>query len=259
MKAGICGIQGRMGRSILAILEKRGHSLAAAFDITGQGQSVSDSTKSSVNVNAINMSDIKGCTVLLDFSTPEASMELLPMAVKSGTPIVIGTTGFSEKQKGEIEKAGTHIPVLFSPNMAVGVNVLFGLTQIASAALGKDFDAEILELHHNKKKDAPSGTAMRLAEIIKQNMRGMNDAKLVTGRNGITGERSSKEIGLMSLRGGDAVGDHTVYFIGQGERLELSVRSSSRETLANGAVLAAEFIENKRPGLYSMFDVLGLQ
>jgi 4-hydroxy-tetrahydrodipicolinate reductase len=185
-------------------------------------------------------------------------MELLAAAVRHRTPIVIGTTGFSDEQKAEIEKAALAIPLVFSPNMAVGVNMLFKLTETAAAALGDDFDVEILEIHHSLKKDAPSGTAKRLADIVKEHMNGMAGARVVTGRNGITGEREGAEIGVMALRGGDAVGEHTVYFIGEGERIELTIRSTKRDTYAKGAVLAAEFLNGRQAGFYSMYDVLGL-
>jgi 4-hydroxy-tetrahydrodipicolinate reductase len=143
--------------------------------------------------------------------------------------------------------------------MAVGVNVLFKLTEMASRVLGPEFDVEVLESHHRFKKDAPSGTAKELVKIIKDNMRGMRDAAEVNGREGITGERTNKEIGIMAIRGGDIVGEHTVYFIGKGERIELTIRSTSRENLATGAVLAGEFLPGKAAGLYTMYDVLGLK
>lgn len=252
MKAGICGALGRMGTAITGVLASRGHEVVAAFD------SLKPSAGNVLQTSEINLAAIEKCTVLLDFSAPAATAELLPLAIKAAKPIVIGTTGFTQEQKEQIESAAKNIPVLFSPNMAVGVNILFKLTQIAAAAMDGSFDVEIMEIHHRHKKDAPSGTAKRLAQIVKENMSGMEDAKIISSRDGIIGERSQKEIGVMALRGGDTVGDHTVYFISEGERIELSIRSTDRNTLAKGAVLAAEYLEDKKPGLYSMFDVLRL-
>jgi 4-hydroxy-tetrahydrodipicolinate reductase len=251
-----------MGRAVLDVLLQRGHSLACAFDSSSSayygkdaGALVSD--KLGVIVSPVN-DDVEKCSCVIDFSSPDASMELLAAAVRHKTPVVIGTTGFSDEQKTEIEKASKVIPLVFSPNMAVGVNLLFKLTETAAAVLGDDFDVEILEIHHRLKKDAPSGTAKRLADIVKEHMNGMAGARAVTGRNGLTGERESAEIGIMALRGGDAVGEHTVYFIGEGERIELTIRSTKRDTDAKGAVVAAEVLNGRPAGFYSMYDVLGL-
>ncbi len=264
MKLGICGICGRMGIAILEVALERGHELTAAFDspdspCTGKDvNTLIHGNPLGINVAVINSEQVKNSDCIIDFSSPRATMKLLEEAVKNNVSLVIGTTGFSDEQKGKIEAASKKIPIVFAPNMAVGVNMLFKLTEVASKALGPDFDVEIVEAHHRFKKDAPSGTAKKLVEIVRENMEGMSDAKEVTGRTGLTGERTDREIGVMALRGGDIVGEHTVYFAGVGERVELTIRSTSRETYARGAVLAAEFAEDKEEKLYSMFDVLGL-
>ncbi len=264
MKIGICGICGRMGIAILEVALERGHELTAAFDSPDSpcnGKDVNNLIHGNplgIEVAPINTAQVSASDCIIDFSTPAATMKLIDEAVAHGVPLVIGTTGFADDQREKIEKAAEKIPVVFAPNMAVGVNMLFKLTEVAARALGPDFDVEIVEAHHRFKVDAPSGTAKKLVDIIRDNMDGMADAKEVTGRSGMTGERTSREIGVMALRGGDIVGEHTVYFAGQGERVELTIRSTSRETYARGAVIAAEFTAGKENKVYSMFDVLGL-
>jgi len=184
-------------------------------------------------------------------------MRLLEEACAAGKPLVIGTTGFSDDQKKSIENASRQIPVLFSPNMSVGVNLLFKLTETAARALNTEYDVEIFEAHHRFKKDAPSGTARRLLEIVRENMGGLEKAKEVPGRDGIVGERSKNEIGILAMRGGDIVGEHTVFFTTFGERIELTHRATSREILSSGAVTAMEFLAGRPAGLYTMYDVLG--
>lgn len=264
MKIGVNGICGRMGRSVLDILLRKGHELLTALDLPssdwiGKDAGTLVSQKElGVKISALTAKAFEKCDCVIDFSSPASLAGLLAAIREQKIPLVIGTTGFSDEQKAEIEKAASIVPLLFSPNMSVGVNLLFKLTEITAAALKDGFDAEILEIHHKFKKDAPSGTARRLAEIIKENMRGMNGANILTGRSGLDCERGGSEIGVMALRGGDVVGDHTVYFIGEGERLELTMRSTKRDTLASGAVWAAEFLAGKSAGLYSMYDVIGL-
>ena len=147
---------------------------------------------------------------------------------------------------------------MYSPNMSAGVNLLFKLAEIASKALDSTFDIEIFESHHNQKKDAPSGTAVKLGEILKKSRADLNSSEIITGRSGFTGERNKNEIGILAMRGGDIVGEHTVFFAGAGERIELTHRAGSRRTFASGAVMAVEFLKGKKNGNYSMFDVLGL-
>jgi 4-hydroxy-tetrahydrodipicolinate reductase len=257
------GAAGRMGTTILRILAERGHVIHAAFEhesspaIGAKAGTFIQRDDIETVIQTMSPAGLAGAEVIIDFTSPAASLALLRNAVKAKMPIVIGTTGFTDEQKKEIEAAGTIIPLLFSPNMSVGVNLLFKLTELASGILKDGFDIEVFESHHRLKKDAPSGTANKLIEIIKTSSRepgGMNE---VHGRNGIIGERTDREIGVMAMRGGDIVGEHTVFFIGQGERIELTHRATSRDILARGAVLGMEFIAGKSPGLYTMFDVLG--
>jgi 4-hydroxy-tetrahydrodipicolinate reductase len=202
--------------------------------------------------------EIQNCDVVIDFSHPNTSAELSRVCKESKKPAVIGTTGHSKEERAAIEALAQSVPVVLSPNFSVGVNALFWLTRKSAELLGDDFDLEITEMHHRLKKDAPSGTAKKLAEIL-CDVRGLDYGKNVRhGREGLIGERSGKEIGVHSIRGGDVVGDHTVSFAGAGERFELSHRAASRETFALGALRAARWVVGKPPGLYSMEDVLGL-
>jgi len=202
---------------------------------------------------------IDGCNVVIDFSHPNASSELARACREAKKPAVIGTTGHSKEERASIEELAKSVAVILSPNFSVGVNALFWLTQKAAQMLGEDFDLEVTEMHHRLKKDAPSGTAKKLAEILCE-ARGLDYAKNVRhGREGLVGERPAKEIGVHSIRGGDVVGDHTVSFAGAGERLELVHKAASRETFALGALRAARWIIGKPAGLYSMEDVLGLR
>lgn len=263
MNTGICGISGRMGTAILRILTEKGHSLTGAYDAPDSGF-ISQNAMTLVNDSladcVISVSDelsIAKTDGVIDFSAPAATMKLLQQAIAAGKPLVIGTTGFNAAEIDAIRDASTSIPVLFSPNMSLGVNLLFKLTELAASALSTDYDVEIFEAHHRFKKDAPSGTAKRLLEVVKENMKGLADAKTVHGREGITGERTSKEIGMHAMRGGNIIGEHTVFFTGLEERIELTHRAAGREAFARGAVTAAEFLKGKTAGLYSMYDVLG--
>jgi 4-hydroxy-tetrahydrodipicolinate reductase len=194
--------------------------------------------------------------VVIDFTTPSATMEHLETALGHRKPIVIGTTGLSEEDIARIKVAAKTIPVVFSPNMSIGVNLLFRLVKEAAKAV-PGYDMEIVELHHNQKKDAPSGTAVKLGRIIAETL-GRDLSKVgVYGREGIIGPRKKDEIGILAVRAGDIVGDHTVYFAGAGERIELTHRAHSRDTLAAGAITAAKWLASQKPGLYDMQDVLG--
>jgi 4-hydroxy-tetrahydrodipicolinate reductase len=196
--------------------------------------------------------------VLVEFSAPEATLEHLRLVATAGARAVIGTTGFSAAQREEIEALGRRAPIMLAPNMSVAVTLAFKLLPIMARALGDDYDVEISEIHHRFKKDAPSGTAVRMAEIVAEAL-GRDLGKVgVYGRQGLPGERTPREIGVMSLRSGDVVGEHTVSFGGLGERLELTHRAHSRDTFARGALRAARWIVHQPPGLYSMADVLGL-
>jgi 4-hydroxy-tetrahydrodipicolinate reductase len=238
----LLGAKGRMGQAIAAAAPEAKAEIAAALDL---GDDIAK--------------EIDRCDVVIDFSHPSASTALCCACRDANKPAVIGTTGHSKDERAAIEELARSVPVVLSPNFSVGVNALFWLTRKAAQMLGDDFDLEITEIHHRLKKDAPSGTAKKLAEILCE-ARQLDYAKNVRhGREGLIGERPANEIGVHSIRGGDVVGDHTVTFAGAGERLELSHKAASRETFALGAVRAARWIVGKAPGLYSMEDVLGLR
>jgi len=255
IKISVCGAAGKMGTSIigLARLDKE-LEVAGALEIAGNPAVGTGSPSISDDISRV----ISVCDVLIDFTTPKASIEHLVEAIKNSRAIVIGTTGFSETELSEIKAASKKIPVVFTPNMSVGVNLLFKLSEEA-ARIVPGYDIEIVELHHNQKKDAPSGTAVKLLEIISRAL-GRDPKKTgIYGRQGITGPRSKEEIGILSVRAGDIVGEHTVYLAGPGERIELTHRAHSRDTLASGALRAAKWIYGKSPGLYDMQDVLNLK
>jgi len=262
MRIAVCGIAGRMGKAILTVAVERGHTLSQALDaeqcpMLGQDAGGLISKKLDVTIESLNKAKLNA-DVVIDFSAPVATEVLLQKAMEQKIPVVIGTTGFSDTQKEKIQQAAQTIPIVFSPNMSVGVNLLFKLTQLAASVLQDGYDVEIFEAHHRLKKDAPSGTAKRLIEIVMETRKDLGKAKILHGREGIIGERTSNEIGVMVMRGGDIVGEHTVYFIANGERVELTHRATNRENFARGAVRAAEFLSGKNKGLYTMFDVLGL-
>jgi len=230
-----------MGQAIAAAAEAAGAVIVAELD---QGDNLAK--------------EIGACDAVVDFSHASATDAICRVCLGAGRPLVIGTTGHSNEGRALLEKAAKSLPIVFSPNFSLGVNALFWLTRKAAEILGQDFDLEIVETHHHLKKDAPSGTAKRMAEILCE-VRNLDYAKnVVHGREGLVGERSVAEIGVHSIRGGDVVGDHTVMFAGRGERLELTHKASSRDTFAAGALRAAKWIVGRSPGLYSMEDVLGL-
>jgi 4-hydroxy-tetrahydrodipicolinate reductase len=201
---------------------------------------------------------IAQCDVLIDFSLHTATADIAGLCARHKKAIVIGTTGHSKNEHAEILKFKTKIPIVWTSNFSTGVNTLFWLTRKAAEILGPDFDLEIIEMHHRMKKDAPSGTAKTLAEILAATRKQSLDKIARHGRMGI-GERAPGEIGIHSLRGGDVVGDHTVVFANSGERVELTHKASSRDTFANGALRAAIWVAKQKPGLYDMQDVLGLK
>jgi 4-hydroxy-tetrahydrodipicolinate reductase len=195
--------------------------------------------------------------VVVDFTSPEASLAHARTCAKRGVPLVIGTTGFSHGERRALDELASQVPIVLSPNTSVGVNLVVELAGRLAQALGQGYDVEILEAHHRMKKDAPSGTALRLAEEIAQSL-GRSPEVFKKSRDGKVGERPGLEIGLQSLRGGDVVGEHTVFFLGDGERVELTHRATSRDTFARGALRAARWVVDQAPGLYTMKDVLGL-
>ena len=202
---------------------------------------------------------IKDCDVVIDFSLKSATLPLAKLSAEAGKPIIIGTTGHDSEERAKIEDFSQSIPMVRAGNFSTGVNLLFYLTEIAARVLDKDseFDPEVIEMHHRLKKDAPSGTADRLLEILKKS-RKLQDENVAHGRSGMVGERPRQEIGSHALRGGDVVGDHTVMFAGMGERIELTHRATDRKIFAAGALRAAKWAVSQPPGLYSMQDVLGL-
>jgi len=228
-----------------------GHAVALAAPLLGI--EIAAQTDQGDNASAA----IKSVDAVIDFSSHEATRALLELAVANGKPVVLGTTGHSAQEKEELLKLAARVPCVWAGNFSVGVNLLFALTRKAAAVLGDDFDAEVIELHHRMKKDAPSGTALRLLEIILEE-RKLDRSALRHGREGITGERTRTEVGIHSLRGGDSVGDHTVLLAGPGERLELTHRATDRAIYARGALRAAQWVVARKPGVYDMQDVLGL-
>jgi 4-hydroxy-tetrahydrodipicolinate reductase len=235
------GARGRMGQAVTRAAVEAGIRLGFAIDVGDPMPA-----------------GIEACDVIVDFSTPAATAGLLQLAVKNRKPIVIGTTGHAPEEKQRLLEVAREVPCVWTGNFSVGVNLLFHLTQRAAHILDESYDAEVVEMHHRFKKDAPSGTAARLLEIILQE-RKLTAEALRHGRNGITGERSSREVGVHSLRGGDVVGDHTVIFAALGERLEFTHKASDRAIFARGALRAAQWVVAQPPGVYDMQDVLGLR
>jgi 4-hydroxy-tetrahydrodipicolinate reductase len=257
VKAAIAGAGGRMGHALIEALENDGAlTLAAALDAPGTapiGREIAG-----VKVTADIDAAIKACDVLIDFTRPQGTLKHLEACLRHSRAIVIGTTGFSEDDTKKIREASRRIAVAMSPNFAVGVNVLFAVAAEAAKALGDGYDVEIIEAHHRHKVDAPSGTALKLAEVIASALK-RSTRDFIFGRQGDTGERPGKQIAIHAIRGGDIVGEHTALFAGVGERLELTVRSQSRMTYASGAIRAAKWLRGKPAGLYDMADVLGLK
>lgn len=235
------GSRGRMGVAIANVAEANGGVIHAACDAGDDASAV-----------------VSGCEAIIDFSFHEVTPGIAELAVAQNIPLVIGTTGHTADEKAAILKTvDGKIPVVWAGNYSVGVNTLNYLTRKAAAILGEQYEPEVMEMHHHHKKDAPSGTAERLIEILKDSY-ALNDEQVVHGREGLVGARPAKEIGVHALRGGDIVGEHTVYFIGDGERIELTHKATDRKIFAQGSVRAAQWAVGKTPGVYNMEDVLGL-
>ncbi|KQX84521.1 4-hydroxy-tetrahydrodipicolinate reductase [Variovorax sp. Root473] len=238
--------------------------LAGALDIAGSAALGADAAAflgftSGVPIVADLRTGLQDAQVLIDFTRPEGTMAHLAVCRELGVQAVIGTTGFSDAQKAEIAEIAKDIAIMMAPNMSVGVNVTLKLLDMAARAMATGYDIEIVEAHHRFKVDAPSGTALKMGEVIADALgRDLKDCA-VYGREGITGERDPSTIGFATIRGGDIVGDHTVLFAGIGERIEISHKSSSRVTYAQGALRAVRFLGDQRNGLFDMFDVLGLR
>ncbi|MDP6657304.1 MAG: 4-hydroxy-tetrahydrodipicolinate reductase [Nitrospinaceae bacterium] len=261
----VIGAAGRMGKTILSCIEDtKGVSIAGGSEYAGHpaigndvGETAGIGTKGIAIVENIEDA-MAGCDAVIDFTTPEASINTLSVAVKYEKSLVIGTTGFSVEQKKSISHAAESIRCVFAPNMSIGVNVLFKVAGDVAKIMGDAYDVEIVEAHHKFKKDAPSGTAVRLSEIIADSLGRNLDEVGVYGRKGMA-ERTQKEIGIHTVRAGDIVGEHRVLFGGMGENLELFHRAQSRETFARGSIHAAQWLVNQSPGLYDMQDVLRLR
>lgn len=261
----IAGAAGRMGRRILEVAaNERDIEVGSAFDLPEregeeiryggeQGEVLVVTLASSAATAAV------AADVLIDFSVAEACVANVEAAAKAAKPAVIGTTGLSPQQQERLANCARSVPVVLAPNMSVGVNLLFRLTEQVAKVLGLDYNVEITEIHHNQKKDSPSGTAVRLAERAADALGLSYRENVVHGRHGLVGARPRGEIGVHAIRGGDVAGEHTVAFIGQGERLELTHRAHNRDNFARGALIAARFVVSAEPGLYDMQDVLGLK
>lgn len=244
IKIVISGISGKMGARIAALASQdKDVEITGALEASSNpaiGKDIGEFIgigKMNKKIGADFDKIVSSCDVLIDFTSPPATLDHLEIAVKNKKAVVIGTTGFSKEDSEKIKKASGKIPIVFSPNMSVGANLMFKITEEMARALGEDYDVEIVEAHHNQKKDAPSGTAKRLGEVVSK----------VKGRTPA----------IHSIRLGDIVGDHTVIFAGKGERIELTHRASSRDAFAKGGLDAAKFLAGKKPGLYSMGDVIG--
>jgi len=265
-KVAVTGAAGRMGSRVIALLredealqltgvtEREGHPAVGkdAGEVAGV-------PSQGIPIQSDLSEVIDDCEVVIDFTVPEASLHHVEIASAKEKAIVVGTTGFSKAEIEQIRKLSTRCPCVLCPNMSVGVNVLFKVLEEIAPILGNDYDVEIFEIHHRFKKDAPSGTALRMAQII-ANAMGRDLEKVgIFGRKGIIAERPHDEIGIHTLRGGDIVGEHTVIFGGMGERIELTHRAQSRDNFARGALRAAKFAAHAGNGLYDMLDVLGLK
>jgi len=265
-KVAIAGAAGRMGRALIEACHQHPQlSLGAATEQSGSSLLGSDAGEMAgfglMDVILVDdLSRVSGdFDVLIDFTSPAATMRHLDICREAGKAIVIGTTGLSDEQKARISEAAKSIPVVFAPNMSVGVNLSLKLLEMAAKVLGDDVDVEIVEAHHRFKVDAPSGTALRMGEVVADALGRDLKQCAVYGREGQTGERDPKTIGFATIRAGDIVGEHTVMFAGMGERVEITHKASSRMTFANGAVRAAAWLTGRESGLYDMQDVLGLK
>ncbi|MFY7915685.1 MAG: 4-hydroxy-tetrahydrodipicolinate reductase [Rubrivivax sp.] len=264
MKIAIAGSSGRMGRMLIeAVLASDDLQLHGALDVPGSPALGQDAgallgRMTGVTIRADLDGALAGADVLIDFTRPEGTLAHLAACARLGVNAVVGTTGFSEAQKAEIGILAQTVAIVMAPNMSVGVNVVLRLLDVAARALSEGYDIEVIEAHHRHKVDAPSGTALKMGEVLAQALG--RDLKTcgVFAREGVTGERDPSTIGFSTIRGGDIVGDHTVLFAGTGERIEISHRSSSRAGYAQGSLRAARFLATHRTGLFGMNDVLGM-
>ena len=264
LKIAIAGASGRMGRMLIeAVTQADDCQLSGALDVPGSPALGSDAAgflgrASGVAITSDLATGLAGAQVLIDFTRPEGTLAHLAVCRANGVAAVIGTTGFTEAQKAEIAEHARHIGIMMAPNMSVGVNVVLKLLDMAARALNEGYDIEIIEAHHRHKVDAPSGTALKMGEVVAEALGRDLKTCAVYGREGVTGERDPSTIGFATVRGGDIIGDHTVLFAGTGERIEISHKSSSRATYAQGSLRAARFLATRGAGLFNMNDVLGI-
>ena len=261
----VTGAAGRMGGRVLALAKEAGDfRIVGATERPGHtaiGQDVGE--VAGIGAVGVKVADdlakiITGADVVIDFTAPEASIDHLREASKAGVAIVVGTTGLTKEHLAEARRLAAHIACVISPNMSVGVNVLFKVLREVARTLGDDYDVEIVEAHHHFKKDAPSGTALRMAQVVAEALGRDLEQVGIYGRKGIVGERPQAQIGVHTVRAGDIVGEHTVLFGGMGERIEIGHRAHSRDNFARGALRAARFVAQAPKGIYDMADVLGL-
>ena len=265
LRIAVAGASGRMGRMLIeAVIAARDDMvLSGALDLAdspalGQDAAAFAGHTSGVTITADLHKGLASTQVLIDFTRPAGTLAHLVVCRELGVKVVIGTTGFTEAQKAEITDHARHIAIMMAPNMSVGVNVVLKLLDTAARMLSEGYDIEIIEAHHRHKVDAPSGTALKMGEVVATALGRDLKACAVYGREGVTGERDPSTIGFATIRGGDVVGDHTVLFAGIGERIEISHKSSSRATYAQGSLRAARFLADRAHGLFDMNDVLGL-
>lgn len=264
VKIAIHGAAGRMGQSIARVIhETEGAALVAAVDhAAAAGRSMNElvgAAGADLTIEDSLDRALAEADVIIDFTLPHATAALLERAKDSKARIVIGTTGLTDETEAMIRERASTRALVYAPNYSQGVTALFYLAELAARMMGPDFDAEIIEMHHRMKVDSPSGTALKLLEVVAAGKDLDPRADRVTGRDGQVGAREDREIGVMALRGGDVVGEHTLYLSGLGERLELTHRATDRMIFARGAVRAALFASTKAPGLYDMFDVMGIE
>jgi len=265
MRIAVAGASGRMGRMLIeAVLAADDARLAGALDVSGSPAIGRDAGEflgrpTGVRVTASLDEGLSGADVLIDFTRPAGTLAHLAACVRHGVGMVIGTTGLEDDGRAAIREAAARIPIVFAPNMSVGVNVTLKLLETAARILSEGYDIEIIEAHHRHKVDAPSGTALKMGEVVAAALGRDLRQVAVYGREGVTGERDPSTIGFATVRGGDIVGDHTVLFAGIGERIEITHRAASRVTYAHGSLRACRFLAGRRQGLYDMQDVLGLR
>lgn len=264
LRIAIAGSSGRMGHMLIeTIVTADGCQLHAALDRDGSPAIGSDATaflgrESGIFITA-DLAALKGADVLIDFTRPEGTLTHLERCREYGVNMIIGTTGMEQSGKTEIEAASKDIAIVYAQNMSAGVNLVFKLLEMAAKTLATGYDIEIVEMHHRMKVDAPSGTALRMGEVVADALGRDLKECAIYGREGVTGERDPSTIGFATLRGGDVIGDHTVVFAGMGERVEITHKASSRNIYAQGSLRAARFLAGQKTGLFDMQDVLGLK